>query len=76
MPWLDLEYLKTVIDFPHRPEWDYSLSTDKVEQREQRYFLRWIEAIYSKYSQEHLNCFEHNLEVRGGPAGPWFARGK
>jgi len=63
MPWIDLEYLKTVIDFPHRPAWDYCLSPEEVEKREHRYFMRWIEAIYAKYSQEKLNCFEHNLEV-------------
>ena len=34
-----------------------------MEEREQRFFSNWLNAIYLKYPREKLNFFEHNLEV-------------
>lgn len=35
----------------------------QVAKAEQHYFQEWLQNIYAKYHREHLNHFEHNLEV-------------
>jgi hypothetical protein len=51
------------IEMPHRPPWSLDESKDAVEARENKYFEKWLSGIYSKYSADRLNFFEHNLEV-------------
>ncbi|XP_070531725.1 guanine nucleotide-binding protein-like 1 isoform X2 [Ptychodera flava] len=53
----------SVLDMPKRPPWNYSLSKDQVEKRENAYFMEYLEHIYDKYSPKELSYFEHNLET-------------
>lgn len=59
----DTKMYETIIDFPKRPNWDTSMSTKQMMEREQRFFSNWLQRIYTKYPKERLNYFEHNLEV-------------
>ncbi|KAI9233326.1 MAG: hypothetical protein BYD32DRAFT_132019 [Podila humilis] len=53
----------SVIDFPTRPKWDYSMSREQLERNEHHMFEAWMDSIYNKYPAEELSYFEHNLEV-------------
>ncbi|XP_077986081.1 guanine nucleotide-binding protein-like 1 [Glandiceps talaboti] len=53
----------SVLDMPKRPPWNYSLSKEQVENREEKYFLEYLENIYEKHSPKELSYFEHNLET-------------
>lgn len=49
---------------PVRPNWDYSLAKDELEEAEQQYFKDWLNETYKQTdNQNHLGYFEHNLEV-------------
>ncbi|GJJ79052.1 large subunit GTPase 1 [Entomortierella parvispora] len=53
----------SVIGFPKRPEWDYSMSREELEKNERNMFDEWMDSIYNRYPAEELSYFEHNLEV-------------
>ena len=49
---------------PIRPDWDYKLSKDQLEDSESKYFQSWIKETYEKVGDRgKLSFFEHNLEV-------------
>ncbi|KAL7996463.1 putative GTP binding domain, P-loop containing nucleoside triphosphate hydrolase [Plasmopara halstedii] len=52
-----------ILDHPKRPKWAYNMSKEKVNNNENRMFDQWLTKIHDKYDNEHLNHFEHNLEV-------------
>ncbi|KAG1704119.1 hypothetical protein DVH05_006130 [Phytophthora capsici] len=52
-----------ILDHPKRPKWTYSMSKEKVDSNESLMFDKWLTKIHDKYDNEHLNHFEHNLEV-------------
>ncbi|KAF4324885.1 hypothetical protein BBO99_00001823 [Phytophthora kernoviae] len=52
-----------ILDHPKRPRWTYSMSKEKVDNNESLMFDQWLTKIHDKYDNEHLNHFEHNLEV-------------
>ncbi|KAG6623680.1 Guanine nucleotide-binding protein [Phytophthora cinnamomi] len=52
-----------ILDHPKRPKWTYSMSKEKVDTNESLMFDQWLTKIHDKYDNEHLNHFEHNLEV-------------
>ncbi|XP_006818416.1 guanine nucleotide-binding protein-like 1 [Saccoglossus kowalevskii] len=53
----------SVLDMPKRPPWEYSLTKEQVEKREEIYFNEYLENIYDKYTPKELSYFEHNLET-------------
>ncbi|UIZ29510.1 hypothetical protein KXD40_003100 [Peronospora effusa] len=52
-----------ILDHPKRPKWTYKMSKEKVDNNESLMFDQWLTKIHDKYDNEHLNHFEHNLEV-------------
>ncbi|TPX68245.1 hypothetical protein SpCBS45565_g03293 [Spizellomyces sp. 'palustris'] len=59
----DLYAADAIIDIPKRPPWSYAESKEAVQERESKYFQKWLDAVYAKYPAEELSYFEHNLEV-------------
>jgi len=59
----DLSYFGDSLEIPSRPTWDYSLSKEQLEAREEKYFKSYLESVYNTYAPERLNYFEHNLNV-------------
>ncbi|KAI9008446.1 hypothetical protein CLU79DRAFT_777054 [Phycomyces nitens] len=61
------ETFAEAIDFPKRPTWDYSMSKDELDSREEESFKAWMADIEAKYGQQEdgreLSWYEHNLEV-------------
>ncbi|XP_038063800.1 guanine nucleotide-binding protein-like 1 [Patiria miniata] len=53
----------SVLDMPKRPTWNYSLSKEQVEAREEAMFQEYLHNIFSKYSSRQLSYFEINLET-------------
>ncbi|KAI7880137.1 P-loop containing nucleoside triphosphate hydrolase protein [Lichtheimia hyalospora FSU 10163] len=53
------------MDFPKRPPWNYNMSKEQLEKRENEYFQEWVQGIYDRYEgqQSSLSWFERNLEV-------------
>ncbi|CAI5736319.1 unnamed protein product [Peronospora destructor] len=52
-----------ILDHPKRPQWTYNMFKEKVDNNESLMFDQWLTKIHDKYDNEHLNHFEHNLEV-------------
>ena len=49
---------------PVRPEWDYNLSKEGIDESETNYFQSWLKGTYEKVQDRNkLSFFEHNLEV-------------
>ena len=55
----------SVLDMPKRPPWDYSVSKEQVESKEEKMFQDYLQNIYERYEPRELSYFEVNLEVRG-----------
>nr|XP_054769733.1 guanine nucleotide-binding protein-like 1 [Lytechinus pictus] len=53
----------SVLDMPKRPPWDYNISKDKLEQREEQEFRNYLQTIYEKFPSKQLSYFEINLET-------------
>ncbi|XP_055950603.1 guanine nucleotide-binding protein-like 1 isoform X2 [Argiope bruennichi] len=51
------------LDMPKRPPWDFSLSKEELEMREQKYFREYIANLEAKFGDEDLSHFEMNLET-------------
>ncbi|KAL1117305.1 hypothetical protein AAG570_004631, partial [Ranatra chinensis] len=51
------------LKFPVRPPWDFSMSKQKLELKENRYFREYLDELQSKFSWSELSYFELNLET-------------
>ncbi|XP_044731870.1 guanine nucleotide-binding protein-like 1 [Chrysoperla carnea] len=51
------------LDFPKRPPWDYSMTVDQLNAKEQRYFTEYIKKIENSFSVRNIGYFELNLET-------------
>ncbi|XP_076342492.1 nucleostemin 4 isoform X2 [Tachypleus tridentatus] len=51
------------LDMPKRPPWNYSMSKEQLEAREQKYFREYIQKIEQEFKSEELSYFEMNLET-------------
>ncbi|XP_035208064.1 guanine nucleotide-binding protein-like 1 [Stegodyphus dumicola] len=51
------------LDMPKRPCWDYTLTKQQLENREQKYFKEYIDTLESKFEEQELSHFEMNLET-------------
>ncbi|KAI9282231.1 hypothetical protein BY458DRAFT_543950 [Sporodiniella umbellata] len=52
------------IEFPKRPYWDYDMTKEQVEEKEQVAFQSWLDSIQEKYGTgEEMSWYERNLEV-------------
>jgi ribosome biogenesis GTPase A len=58
-------YQKFHISFPHRPNIPNpkALTPQRYKEVEEQTFHKWLEAIYTKFTPQQLNHFEHNLYV-------------
>ncbi|KNC82263.1 hypothetical protein SARC_05453 [Sphaeroforma arctica JP610] len=50
------------VGFPVRPKWDYSMTKDQLEAREEAMFETWLSHVYTKHGT-NVGHFEHNLET-------------
>eukprot|EP00474_Spongospora_subterranea_P005212 CRZ05670.1 hypothetical protein [Spongospora subterranea] len=62
LKWDDLVNLNQ-LSIPERPDWNYSMGKDELEQSETEVFENWLKSIHSEHPDTNLNLFEHNLEV-------------
>lgn len=53
----------SVLDMPKRPRWDYSMTKEQLEAKEEAYFKEYLEKIMSEYKPSELSYFELNLET-------------
>lgn len=53
----------SVLDMPKRPPWDYSVSKEQVESKEEKMFQDYLQNIYERYEPRELSYFEVNLET-------------
>ncbi|XP_033643321.1 guanine nucleotide-binding protein-like 1 [Asterias rubens] len=53
----------SVLDMPKRPPWDYSLTKEKLEAREEAVFQEYLKKIFTIYPTKQLSFFEINLET-------------
>ena len=52
------------LEFPKRPKWDYSVSQQHLDMRENRYFREYVDQIEKNYLDAcELSYFELNLET-------------
>ncbi|XP_046401008.1 guanine nucleotide-binding protein-like 1 [Ischnura elegans] len=56
-------YFPPGLDFPVRPPWNFSMSKNELEGKEQRYFMEYVSNIRSTFEQKDLSYFELNLET-------------
>lgn len=53
----------SVLDIPKRPPWDYSMSKQQLEAREEKYFQIYVAGIMEEHTAKELSYFEMNLET-------------
>ncbi|KAK2165507.1 hypothetical protein LSH36_49g06008 [Paralvinella palmiformis] len=53
----------TVLDMPKRPKWDYNMTKEQLEAREEAYFKGYMDQIMAEYQSSELSYFELNLET-------------
>ncbi|XP_022239198.1 guanine nucleotide-binding protein-like 1 isoform X2 [Limulus polyphemus] len=53
----------SVLDIPKRPPWNYSMSKEQLEAREQKHFREYLQKIEQEFKSEELSYFEMNLET-------------
>lgn len=53
----------SVLDIPKRPPWDYSMSKQQLEAREEKYFQKYVAGIMEEHTAKELSYFEMNLET-------------
>ncbi|CAH1390032.1 unnamed protein product [Nezara viridula] len=51
------------LNFPVRPPWDFSMSKEELDARENKYFTDYIKSIEKKFDWSELSYFELNLET-------------
>ena len=52
----------TILDIPKRPSWSYNDTRVKIETSEEKMFESYLKEIYSKFPNDNLSYFDHNLE--------------
>ncbi|XP_054276390.1 guanine nucleotide-binding protein-like 1 [Macrosteles quadrilineatus] len=57
------DYFDPALHFPTRPPWNFNMSREELEAREQRYFTEYILDIEKKFNRRELSYFELNLET-------------
>ncbi|KAI7872945.1 hypothetical protein BDF14DRAFT_1960989 [Spinellus fusiger] len=59
------ETFTDAMDFPKRPMWDYAMTKEELEEKEEQSFKAWMEQLQNTQQQEgkELSWFERNLEV-------------
>ena len=64
---MDLEKIYrpgTVLDMPIRPSWNYSMTKQELDAREERFFHQYVEKIFNAHQDsDDLSYFELNLET-------------
>ncbi|XP_062904203.1 guanine nucleotide-binding protein-like 1 [Mobula hypostoma] len=53
----------SVLDFPKRSPWNYSMTKEQLLVQEEKAFREYLEKIYSTFDPAKLSYFEHNLET-------------
>jgi len=53
----------TGLEFPKRPKWDYKLSQQLLDMKENKYFREYIDRIEKTFPVSELSFFELNLET-------------
>ncbi|XP_022322756.2 guanine nucleotide-binding protein-like 1 [Crassostrea virginica] len=53
----------SVLDIPKRPPWDYSMSKQQLDSREEKYFQKYVGGIMEEHTAKELSYFEMNLET-------------
>ena len=56
-------YYIAVLDMPKRPPWTYTMTKERVDQNEAKYFQEYVRKIYEQFKPSDLSYFELNLEV-------------
>ncbi|XP_067002632.2 guanine nucleotide-binding protein-like 1 [Anabrus simplex] len=56
------QYFPPELDFPKRPPWNFDMSREEFEAREQRYFREYVQKILEQNIKD-LSYFELNLET-------------
>ncbi|KAL1456567.1 hypothetical protein WDU94_001288 [Cyamophila willieti] len=57
------EYFLPELDFPKRPEWNFKMSPEQLDRKEQEYFRDYLSSIEKKFDWKDLSYFELNLET-------------
>lgn len=57
------DYFLPELDFPKRPEWNFNMSLDQLDRREQEYFREYLVNIEKSFNWKDLSYFELNLET-------------
>ena len=51
------------LEFPKRPKWDYNLSHQLLDMKENKYFREYVDQIEKTFPLSELSYFELNLET-------------
>jgi hypothetical protein len=51
------------LDIPQRPAWNYRMSKNDIDQRENAYFKNYLDKIFLSFDSKLLSYFELNLET-------------
>jgi len=51
------------LEFPKRPKWDYNLSQQLLDMKENKYFREYVDKIEKTFPLSELSYFELNLET-------------
>ena len=51
------------LEFPQRPKWDYTLSQQMLDMKENKYFREYVDSIEKRFPLSELSYFELNLET-------------
>lgn len=51
------------LDIPKRPKWQYNMSKEQLDARENKYFREYLSNIEERFEMDDLSYFELNLET-------------
>ncbi|XP_017780176.1 PREDICTED: guanine nucleotide-binding protein-like 1 [Nicrophorus vespilloides] len=57
------DYFPEDFDFPKRPSWNFDMSREALDARENRYFTEYVTELDNKYGWKEMSFFELNLET-------------
>ncbi|KAK9500051.1 hypothetical protein O3M35_001392 [Rhynocoris fuscipes] len=57
------DYFPSDLNFPVRPPWDFNMTKEQLDARENKYFLEYLKDIEKVYDTSQLSYFELNLET-------------
>ncbi|KAG8293308.1 Guanine nucleotide-binding-like protein 1 [Homalodisca vitripennis] len=57
------DYFDPGLDFPKRPPWNFNMSREELDSREQRYFTEYVVELERRFDMKHMSYFELNLET-------------